>query len=168
MVVALFLALGLSLIALISLRIQFRNLARFRQQAFASDDRAYLRSQCRRRILTSGLLLVLAGLLAGAYLSGGQQRFEKISVMFDQKPPEVPTDEDRDFVKIWSIYWIVTLGVLFFVVLTAVIDYVAVALYGRSQYRRIQSEQRELLDRDLAMYRQAKLNERMNRRKQGG
>ena len=57
---------------------------------------------------------------------------------------------------------------LFLVVLTAVIDYVAVAVYGRSQLRRIQHEQRDLLDRDLAMYRQAKLNERMNRRKQDG
>ncbi|WP_020471255.1 hypothetical protein [Zavarzinella formosa] len=168
MLVALLLSLGLSLIAIVALRFQFRNLARLKRQAFASDDRAYLRAQCRRRILTSGLLLVLAMLLAGAYVSGGQQRFEAIGELSEQDPPATPTDDDREFVKLWSIYWIVTLGVLFFVVLTAVVDYVAVAMYGRSQLRRIQAEQRELLDRDLAMYRQAKLNERMNRRKQGG
>lgn len=168
MVVALFLSLGLSLIAVVALRIQFRNLARLRSQAFASDDRTYLRSQCRRRILTSSLLLVLAGLLAGAYLSGGQQKFEALGELSQQDPPGTPTDEDREFVKLWSVYWIITLGVLFLVVLTAVIDYVAVAVYGRSQLRRIQHEQRDLLDRDLAMYRQAKLNERMNRRKQDG
>ena len=168
MLVALLLSLGLSIIALVALRFQFRNLARLRRQAFASDDRAYLRSQCRRRILTSGLLLVLAGLLAGAYLSGGQQRFEAIGELSQQDPPREPTDEDRQFVKTWSIYWIVTLGVLFLVALTATLDYVAVALYGRAQLRRIRTEQRELLDRDLAMYRQAKLNERMNRRKKGG
>ena len=45
----------------------------------------------------------------------------------------------------------------------AVADYVAVGLYGRQQLRRIQHEQRDLLERDLAVYRQQKLNDRMKR-----
>jgi UDP-N-acetylmuramyl pentapeptide phosphotransferase/UDP-N-acetylglucosamine-1-phosphate transferase len=164
MFAALFLSLVLSLIAVVSLRHHFRNLARLKQQSFASDDRAYLRAQSRRRIVISGLLLIVAGLLAGAYLSGNQQHFEAIGELSELNPPQEPTEADRQFVKWWTVYWMVTLVFLFVMILGAIVDYVAVALYGRSQYRRIANEQQELLDRDLAMYRQAKQNERMKRR----
>ena len=60
-------------------------------------------------------------------------------------------------------YWIAVLGLLFVVLMVAVSDYVATSLYGRQQYRRIQHEQRALLERDLAVYRQQKLNNRMKK-----
>ena len=50
-----------------------------------------------------------------------------------------------------------------FVLMIAMADYVAVGLYGRQQLRRIQHEQRDLLERDLAMIRQQKLNDRERR-----
>jgi uncharacterized BrkB/YihY/UPF0761 family membrane protein len=166
MVAALLFSLVLALIAIVSLRKHFASLSKLKSQAFASDDREYLRSQARRRIVISGLLLVLACMLAWAYLSGLQQRFDAISELSEQVPPQEPTLEDRQFVKYWTIYWIVSLGILFVMILGAIIDYVAVALYARSQFRRIAHEQQELLDRDLAMYRQAKLNSRMNHRRE--
>ena len=45
----------------------------------------------------------------------------------------------------------------------AVSDHVALGLYGRQQLQRIRTEQRDLLERDLAMVRQQKLNDRMKR-----
>src|SRR5215471_10366731 len=60
----------LAAIAIVSIRYQLRNWRRLRSESLASDDRRYLRGVCQRRTLNAVLLLALAGLLAGAYLSG--------------------------------------------------------------------------------------------------
>lgn len=149
----------LAAIAIVSIRYQLRNWRRLRSETLASDDRRYLRGVCQRRTLNAVLLLALAGLLAGAYFSGGLADLTRIAAM----DPQDRTDEDRETVKSLAMYWIIVLGVLFFVVVIASADYVAVGLYGRQQLRRIQHEQRDLLERDLAVYRQQKLNDRMRR-----
>jgi hypothetical protein len=102
-------------------------------------------------------------MLAGAYLSGGQQELNRIAGLKLQDPPAERTPEDDEFVKSWAIYWSVFLVLLFFVVAVAVADYTATSLYGRQELRRIRQEQRTLLERDLAVYRQAKLNDRAKR-----
>ena len=53
--------------------------------------------------------------------------------------------------------------VLFLVIVVAVADYTATSLYARQQFRRIRNEQRTLLERDLAVIRQQKLNDRAKR-----
>jgi heme/copper-type cytochrome/quinol oxidase subunit 2 len=109
------------------------------------------------------LLLILAGMLSGAYLSGGQQELNRIAGLKLQDPPGERTPEDNEFVKSWAIYWIVVLVVLFAVIVIAVADYTATSQYARQQLRRIRDEQRTLLERDLAVYRQQKLNDRAKR-----
>jgi len=163
MAAAFFLSFILAAIALVSLRFQVRNWGRLRNESLASDDRRYLRGLAQRRTINSVLLLVLAAMLAGAYLSGGQQELNRIAGLKFQDPPAGRTPEDDEFVKSWAIYWSVFLVVLFFVVAVAIADYTATSLYGRQQLRRIQSEQRTLLERDLAVYRQQKLNDRAKR-----
>jgi drug/metabolite transporter (DMT)-like permease len=150
-------------IAVVSLRYQLRTGRRLRTESLASDDRRYLRGVCQRRTVNGVLLLVLAGMLAGAYLSGGQQELNRIAGLPFQDPPGERTPEDDEFVKSWAIYWIVVLAVLFFVIVIAVADYTATSLYARQQFRRIRNEQRTLLERDLAVYRQQKLNDRARR-----
>jgi hypothetical protein len=146
-------------IAAVSLRYQVRNWRRLRSESLASDDRRYLRGLAQRRTLNAVLLLALSGMLAGAYLSGGQQELNRIAAM----PLEDRTAEDNEFVKSWAIYWIVFLVLLFFVIVIAAADYTATSLYARQQFRRIRNEQRTLLERDLAVYRQQKLNDRARR-----
>ncbi len=150
-------------IAVVSLRYQVRTWRRLRTESLASDDRRYLRGVAQRRTLNAVLLLVLAGMLAGAYLSGGQQELNRIAGLPAQDPPGERTPEDDEFVKSWAIYWIVVLALLFFVIVIAVADYTATSLYARQQFRRIRNEQRTLLERDLAVYRQQKLNDRAKR-----
>jgi hypothetical protein len=150
-------------IALVSLRYQARNWRRLRTESLASDDRRYLRGVCQRRTVNAVLLLLLAGMLAGAYLSGGQQELNRIAGLKVQDPPAERTPEDNEFVKSWAIYWIVVLALLFFVIVIAVADYTATSLYARQQFRRIRNEQRTLLERDLAVIRQQKLNDRARR-----
>jgi hypothetical protein len=146
-------------IAIVSLRYQLRTWRRLRTESLASDDRKYIRGVCQRRTINGVLLLILAGMLAGAYLSGGQQELNRIAGL----PFEDQTAEDRDFAKSWAIYWIVFLVLLFAVIVIAVGDYTATSLYARQQLRRIRDEQRTLLERDLAVYRQQKLNDRAKR-----
>jgi hypothetical protein len=150
-------------IAVVSLRYQARNWRRLRTESLASDDRRYLRGVARRRTVNAVLLLMLAGMLAGAYLSGGQQELNRIAGLQQQDPPGERTPEDDRFVKSWAVYWIVFLVLLFFVIVIAGADYTATSLYARQQFKRIRNEQRTLLERDLAVYRQQKLNDRARR-----
>jgi amino acid transporter len=163
MAAAFLLAALLVAIAAVSLRYQVRNWRRLRSEALASDDRRYLRGLAQRRTITAVFMLILAGMLAGAYLSGGQQELNRIAGLPFQDPPGERTPEDDQFVKTWAIYWIVFLVLLFVVVMVAVADYTATSLYARQQLKRIRNEQRTLLERDLAVYRQQKLNDRAKR-----
>jgi hypothetical protein len=164
-----FVAIGLSValigIAVVSLRFQIRNIRRLTNRSpIPSDERRYLRGLTQRRILNSFLMLVLGGMIIGAYASGYQARFEEIAKFKDLDPPVEATDDDRAFMRTWAMYWIVVLVLLFFVVTVAIVDYVATSLYARQQLRRIQSEQRTLLERDLAVYRAQRENDRMRRK----
>jgi hypothetical protein len=155
----LFLSACVGAIAVVSLRYQIRNWRRLRSETFASDDRRYIRGMCQRRTLNAVLMLGLAGMLAGAFFSGGLEELGRLA----QVKQEDLTEDDRDTVRALAWYWIGVLGLLFFVIVVAMSDYVATSLYGRQQYRRIQHEQRTLLERDLAVYRQQKLNNRMKK-----
>jgi hypothetical protein len=159
--IAIFLSAVLIGIAVVSLRYQVRTWRRLRTEAMATDDRRYLRGICWRRTLNAVLLLALAGMLAGAFLSGGQQELNRLFQLKDQNPPADPTPEDREFVRWWAIYWMVVLGLLFFIIAIAIVDSAAISRYGRRELRRIQREQSDLLERDLAVYRQQKINDRL-------
>jgi hypothetical protein len=163
MAAALFLSGVLAAIAVVSLRFQWRNWQRLRTESLASDDRRYLRGILQRRTLNAVLLLALAGMLTGAYLTGGMQELARIAGLKDQDPPLEQTPEDREFVKSSLIYLAIGLGLLFVIVMVATADYVATSLYGRQQLRRLQHEQRALLERDLAVIRQQAINDRARR-----
>jgi hypothetical protein len=145
--------------AVVSLRYQVRTWRRLRTESLASDDRRYLRGVCQRRTLNAVLLLALAGMLAGSYFTGGLDELVRIARL---EKKDI-TDADEKMVKSLAVYWMIVLGLLFFVIVLAVVDYSATALYGRQQLRRIQHEQRDLLERDLAVYRQQRLNDRIRR-----
>jgi hypothetical protein len=157
--ILLVMAVPLAAFALVSLRYQYRTWRRLRTESLASDDRRYLRGTYRRRALNAVLLLVLAGMLGASYFTGGLDELVRIARL-DQKDI---TDADKETVKSLAIYWMIVLGLLFFVIVLAVADYTATTLYGRQQLRRIQHEQRDLLERDLAVYRQQKINDRIRR-----
>jgi hypothetical protein len=165
MIVAMVFAGFLLLLALFSIRFQIRTLKRLRDEShMASDERSYLRNQAYRRMLTSVLILGLAGMLSGAYLSGLEQRAEEIGQKKPaneegEKPPV--RQEDKDFLPVYMFYWGTTLFLIFLVVSLAIVDIVATRRYAWQQLKRIQSENRSILERDLAFYRQQKANDRM-------
>jgi hypothetical protein len=165
MVVALIFSSLFLLIAIVSIRRQIISLKRLRSdEVIPSDDRSYLRNQAYRRLLTSALIIGLSGMLSGWFLSGMDQRAveigEKKAVNEKGEKPPV-SQEDRDFARLSLSYWIGLLILLFIIVSLAVVDIVATRRYAWQQLRRIQTENRAILERDLAMYRQQKANDRM-------
>jgi hypothetical protein len=165
MVFALIFAAVLLLLAIFSMRRQIFTLKRLRADPhIPSDDRSYLRNQAYRRLVVGVFLIGLAGMLAGAFFSGIERRADEIGKKREvneegQKPP-VP-QEDKDFLRFYSFYWIGVLILLFLIVSLAIVDIWSTRRYAWQQLRRIQSEHRAILERDLAMYRQQRANERM-------
>jgi hypothetical protein len=150
------------LLAVFSIRRQLASLKRIRTGTLPSDDRGYLRSQAYRRLVQGLLLIVLAAMLAGTFLSGMEQRADEPRrkvIAGDDKPP--PTQEEKEFMRFYLIYWSAILLLLFVVVSMAIVDMWSTRRYAWQQFRRIQSENRTMLERDLAMYRQQKINDRM-------
>ena len=163
MICALLLAGALAILAIYSFRYQLQNFRKLRSQTLASDERRYLRGQTQRRSFNALLMLILAGLLAGAYLSGMQQHLEQRiqDIPQQREAGQPPTEDDRQFVRSWSIYWLVAIAIVFTIMVIAIVDYVATTLYGRQQLRLMQNEHRTLLERDLAFLRQQKADRRM-------
>jgi uncharacterized membrane protein YgcG len=162
---------------------QRRTIERLREEKYLpSDDRAYLRGQVRRRLATSVLLVILGGMIGGAFLSGmedrateiGEQRQKGANPADDPgRPadPRQPTEEERQFVRFWGGYWIAISILVFVVVCLAIVDFWATRRYWMAQYRLMKEDHQAKLQRDLAVYRQAKDNERLGgrgRRPRGG
>jgi hypothetical protein len=145
-------------------------LRRLREDRYLpSDDRAYLRGQVRRRLAVSAVLVVVGGMIIGHYASGMDARLDEISTRkqaANANPPAEPDpadEQDREFTRFVIVYWIAVLGLLFVAVCLAVFDFWATRRYWMAQYRRIKQDHDTKLQRDLAVYRQAKDNERLGR-----
>jgi hypothetical protein len=140
---------------------QVANLRRLgREKHLPSDDRRHFGRQARRRLVVSILLVVIANMIAGTYLSGMEQRANEIAerpkpeAVEGADPVQQLNPEDRQFARVWGVYWIVIITLLLVVVGLAMLDLLATRRYGMEQYRRIRDDHRVKLERDLALYKQ--------------
>jgi hypothetical protein len=162
MILALFFSTLLLLLAGFSMRRQLAVLRRLRQETLVpSDDRSYLRNQAYRRLVIGVFLLGLAGMLAGSYLSGMERHADEIGQKKEAREDGEKPPADKDFIRLYSLYWIGILVLLFLIISLAIVDLWATRRYAWQQLRRIQAEHRAVLERDLALYRQQKANDRM-------
>ena len=67
-----------------------------------------------------------------------------------------------------AAYWVGILGLVFVAGCLAVFDFWATRRYWMAQYRLLKADHEAKLQRDLAVHRQAKENDRMNRMNRGG
>ena len=144
---------------------QFNTLARVRSLPYMPDeDRRYFRSQARRRLLASALLLTIGTMIGIYFLSGMDARMDAIPER--NKPGGQPAaddpqaESDKEFTKLVGIYWIAVILLLGLVVCVAVVDFWATRTYWMARYKEIKEEHETKLQRDLAVYRQQKLNDR--------
>ena len=153
MVVGLIFAVFLGLLGIGAGMRQLVTLARVRTEHFmAEEDRRYYRAQARRRMLASGLLVIIGLLIAIYYLSGMDAR------MVEDKRRE--TEEDKDFAKAVGFYWISVILLVGVVIAVAVIDLIATRKYWMARYKEMKADHEAKLQRDLAVFRQQKLNDR--------
>jgi len=159
------LSLAASLIAfgVVTALRQRRTRERLRTEKFLpSDERAYLRGQVRRRIFTSVLVAIIGAMIGWSYLSGTEARATEIAERSRERPAaEPPNDDERNFVKGYGYFWLVVLVMLFLAVSCAIFDFWATRCYWMAQYRIIKSEHEAKLQRDLAVYRRTKENDRL-------
>ncbi|VTS02361.1 unnamed protein product [Gemmata massiliana] len=165
MVYGLILAAVLVLVGSVMIARQRKALRALADEPFLPDeDRAYRRGQARRRVATSGLLALLGVLIANYYVSGMDARMDaiperKVGAAPDTEP-DPRTDEDRQFTRIVGFYWIGVMGLVFVAVCLAVVDFWATRKYWMARYKELKADHEVKLQRDLAVYRQQKLNAR--------
>ena len=146
-----------------------------------SDERAYLRGQVRRRFLTSAIVASIGIMIGWSYLSGMEGRATEIAERSRKaaenapeheagRPADVqpPSDEEKRriaaekaFVSLYGYFWLGILALVFLAVSCAIFDFWATRRYWMAQYRIIKDDHEAKLRRDLAVYRQAKDNDRM-------
>jgi hypothetical protein len=144
---------------------QIRTRQRMRDEPYLpAADRQYFRGQVRRRLLASGLLLTIGGLIAGYYLSGMDARMDAIPERNRGEAPPVAdpaqAEADKQFTRFVGVYWILVIVLLGLVVGVAVIDFWATRNYWMARYKEMKADYDTRLQRDLAVYRQQRLNER--------
>jgi hypothetical protein len=124
-------------------------------QEFDPNERRFLRGQARRRLLIAGLLLLLAGLIGGTYLSGMEGRVSAFGTPpgEDGTPHPVRGDEARQFAKFYAAYWSAVMLVLFAVMAVATVDFWAIHRFGNRQMRNIRVARQAMLDQELARLR---------------
>jgi hypothetical protein len=115
--------------------------------AITVDDRRYLRTQAYRRLFCSALMLVFAAFLVGGLFLWIEYRDidKQIQLMKAEDPSASLTQDQNDFVRLFTTYWIAALLVLMVLVALAGLDFWATARYGLNQVRRLQADQRALL-----------------------
>jgi len=141
-------------------RIQIRTLLRT-TPAFEMlpDERRFLRSQAWRRLANSGLMVALAGMLAGAYAFGIQKGLDELGDR-REKIRQVEgaagkmNDEDRRFTRLSGAYWIAFLLLLGVILAMAFVDLLATRRYAMMKLRQIQTDRQAMLQRQLDRYRQ--------------
>ena len=150
--------------------VQVRGLRRLAARArVPSDERAFYRGRYRRRLVVAAVLLAAGGMIGGAYLSGMEARAAAIGEgrrRAEADPDALPNvsrpvpDQDRQFVRLWGLYWIAVVGLVFALVGLALNDAWASRRYWYAQYRRLREEHQTKLRRDLAVYKSQKSDRR--------
>ena len=72
----------------------------------------------------------------------------------------VPRQANKEFTRLVGFYWIGVILLLGVVVAVAVIDFIATRKYWMARYKEIKADHETKLQRDLAVFRQQKLNDR--------
>jgi hypothetical protein len=159
---------GLLVVGLLSLAVFYgwRQLWYFRQseweRATESEEGMYRWKQARRRLLGSGLMLVLAGQLAWALLFLQErahlqaERADARAEARERGEAAEATPAERSFARFYGGYWVIFLLILLGVVGLALVDLWATRRFAVSAHRQLRAERREMIDRQIARLRQEK------------
>jgi uncharacterized membrane protein len=114
---------------------QMQLFKRLRQSDSNIDDRQFYRAQGVRRLVSSALMAIMGVVLAANYWTG----------LTSQHP-----DKTNAFtILVWTFFSILFLAVI----VMAFLDVRATRRYGIRQYRQLQADRREMIEREVARLR---------------
>jgi hypothetical protein len=118
-----------------------------------AEDRAFLRRQAVRRLVCCGLMLVLAGLFVGDLLLL-EPSYQEVIRQRPQPPAGEPMSQEReDFARLFAVFWIAVLCVLFALLALAGADFWAIARFGARHRKQLQADHRAGLKEEIARLR---------------
>jgi hypothetical protein len=123
-----------------------------------ADEYSYLRNRYRRRLLVAGILVLVGGLIAGAYLSGFEREADRIveaRKVANAAGGDV-SDDDKFVLQLWGGYWVVVISLVFVLLALAVVDAWSTRRYWFKVLREMRDDHNTKLRRDLAVLRQQK------------
>jgi len=123
--------------------------------ALDPEERRFVRSQAWRRLVCSGLMVILAGLFAGSfYVEGAADQLAKQGEANREQGVKVPLDQEQArFFNVYRIYWGSFTLVLFIIIVLAGVDFMAIRRYGKRQLRQIREDRKAMLEGELARLR---------------
>jgi amino acid transporter len=133
---------------------QVAALLRLRGQSLPEEELRWERRKAYRRLVSSGLMVVMAVLLVVllAFYEPAAHQLAEERKDLDPKPPLTP--EQTAFVRYWGGTLIALLLVLLSVVLLAGLDLWATRRYALRQYRKLQADRRAMIERQASRLRQ--------------
>jgi hypothetical protein len=154
---------GLIVVVLISVAVyygprQWQALRKLRtENDLDAADRRYIRHQAWRRLINSGLMLLLAALLVGSYIVGQERQAAEMGARSANRPDNAagagPSAEQERFLNRYSTTWILIGLVLLAILCLAFADLWAIRSFGIRHYRKIQADRREVIQREVARLR---------------
>ena len=120
-----------------------------------AEERRYLRNQAWRRLVCSGLMVVLAILLAAHFSLEGPvnelvAKGEANRAAGEKRPLDA---NEKQFVDFYRNFWALVLLVLLAIICLAAVDYFAIRRFGKHQYRKIQADRRAMIEGELTRLR---------------
>lgn len=137
----------------------WRQLRTFREitshSHLSSEERDHLRWRARLRLINCGLMLLLAGWLAGSLLleDRAQQLADQSDMARARGEEFVLEPEDKPFVRFYGWYWISGLLALLLLVGIAGVDLLSVRRHARRQFKKLKEDHRTMLAEQTAMLR---------------
>lgn len=120
------------------------------------EDVAYHRAQARRRLVGCALLVVIAALIAGSFLSGLEDRVEQlgndIRAKADAGDRQLAPEQEQ-LKTTYALYWIGVLLLLLALVIVAAVDLFAIRRFGARHMKKLRAERKEMIEREVAAYR---------------
>jgi hypothetical protein len=120
------------------------------------EDRLYHRTHARRVLTCSALMVILAGMVAGWYLSGSGARLSDLAQSAENQGENAPRQfdpQEKGVITFSAVYWIVAFLLLLGIGCLALVDLWAVRRFGLRHMRQIQADRRAMLERQLALRR---------------
>jgi ABC-type nickel/cobalt efflux system permease component RcnA len=131
---------------------QWRTLRRLPHLDIPGDDRKYQQTLAWRRLISAGLLIILAGLMVSSYWLGQERRAHEMSQQ-RQAEDTPPSAEQKQFLTQYSTFWIVFGLVLLGLVGLAFMDIWTIHRFARRSLRQIQADRRAMIEHEVAEYR---------------